>query len=153
MELHQGHGVLEDDRHNGAAGRLHERRGGRSSSDATSGQTPFQRGIKFQADALAALGVPENTKRTTVILPNGSPVTVVPDARDGTTIIEVKDVVALANSNQFRGYLETGNPIRLIVSPNTKTISQPWRDLIANSGGSIRVFDPKDGTFRPWVSK
>jgi filamentous hemagglutinin len=68
---------------------------------------------------LSALGVPENTQRITVTLPGGSPVTVVPDAVDGTTIIEVKDVANLSNSNQFRGYLATGNPIQLIVSPLT----------------------------------
>ncbi|WP_157977930.1 putative toxin [Paraburkholderia kururiensis] len=117
------------------------------------GQASFQRGIQFQGDALSALGLPENTVRITVTLPNGSPVTVVPDAVDGSTIIEVKDVANLSNSNQFRGYLATGNPIQLIVSPNTKTISQPLQNLINNSGGSIRVFNPATGTFRPWTSK
>ncbi|WP_230412883.1 beta strand repeat-containing protein [Paraburkholderia antibiotica] len=119
----------------------------------TSTQTPFQRGIQFQGDALSALGVPENTQRITVSLPNGSPVTVVPDALDGSTIVEVKDVVNLSNSNQFRGYLATGNPIQLIVSPNTKTISQPLQNLITNSGGTIRVFNSSTGTFSPWTTK
>jgi filamentous hemagglutinin len=93
--------------------------GGGSSATGTSGQTPFQRGIQFQGDALSALGVPENTQRITVTLPNGTPVTVIPDAMDGSTIIEVKDVANLSNSNQFRGYAATGNSIQLIVSPGT----------------------------------
>ncbi|TDQ86204.1 filamentous hemagglutinin N-terminal domain-containing protein [Paraburkholderia silvatlantica] len=119
----------------------------------TGTQTPFQRGIQFQGDALSALGVPENTQRITVTLSNGSPVTVVPDALDGSTIIEVKDVANLSNSNQFRGYLATGNPIQLIVSPNTQTISQPLQNLINTSGGSIRVFNSVTGIFSPWKSK
>jgi filamentous hemagglutinin len=116
-------------------------------------QNPLQRGIQFQGDALSALGVPENTQRFTVTLPGGSPVTVVPDALDGSTIIEVKDVTNLSNSNQFRGYLATGKPIELIVSPNTQRISQPLQNLITSSGGSIRVFNPSTGALSPWMPK
>ncbi|MFP6557908.1 putative toxin [Paraburkholderia sp. B3] len=122
-------------------------------STSTEGLTPFQRGIQFQDDALSALGVPENTDRITVTLPNGSPVTVIPDALDGSTIVEVKDVTNLSNSNQFRGYLATGNPIQLIVSPNTQSISQPLQNLVNSSGGSIRIFNPATGSFSPWISK
>jgi hypothetical protein len=116
-------------------------------------QTPFQRGLQFQGDALSALGVPENTQRISVTLPDGTFFTVVPDALDGSTIVEVKDVTNLSNSNQFRGYLATGNPVQLIVSPNTQTISQPLQNLITSSGGSIRVFNSATGTFSPWISK
>ncbi|WP_418303701.1 putative toxin [Pandoraea pulmonicola] len=70
-----------------------------------------------------------------------------------STIIEIKDVVNISNSNQFRGYFETGKPIQLVVSPNTQRISQPLRELISNSGGSIRVYDPSSGTFKSWISK
>jgi len=64
--------------------------GGMAQSAGTSGTGgaaitgPFQRGIHFQGDALSALGVSENTQRVTVMLPGGSPVTVVPDAWDGS---------------------------------------------------------------------
>jgi len=115
----------------------------------------LNRGRVFQSDALKAADVPENKSRISVVLSDGTPVTVIPDARGkGTgTIIEVKDVVNISNSNQFRGYLVTNEKIELIVSPNTQTISKPLRVLIADSGGSIRVFDPATKTFSAWTPK
>jgi len=70
---------------------------------------------------------------------------------DGSTIIEVKDVTNLSMSNQFRGYFATGNPVNLVVSPNTQTISTELVNQIIDSGGSIRVFTPATGTFSPWA--
>ncbi|MGN4092956.1 DUF637 domain-containing protein, partial [Burkholderia gladioli] len=113
----------------------------------------FARGIQFQNDALGAMGIPENKQRITVQLADGTPVTVVPDGLPGTTIVEIKDVKNISNSNQFRGYAASGNEIQLVVSPNTATISQPLRELVGQSGGSIRVFDPSTGSFSPWVPK
>ncbi|WP_234775667.1 putative toxin [Paraburkholderia tropica] len=124
-----------------------------SSESSSATQTPFQRGIQFQNDALSALDLPPNTTRVSVTLPDGTPVVFVPDAVGGTTYIEVKDVVNLSNSNQFRGYAASGNPIELIVSPNTKTISKPLQTLIYNTGGSIQVFDSATGKFSVWRSK
>ena len=102
------------------------------------------RGVAFQSDALTARGIDENTLRITVTLPDGKPVTVIPDTL-GRTIIEVKDVKNLSNSDQFRGYLQASiqqeKPIELIVSPKTESISQPLKDLIRRTNGSIRVFD------------
>jgi filamentous hemagglutinin len=80
--------------------------------------------------------------RGPVFLGTGEQITVVPDAL-GKTIVEIKDVVDLSISNQFRGYLAqfeaTGQPIELIVSPNTKTISAPLIKLIKQTGGTIEV--------------
>ena len=110
----------------------------------------FARGIQFQNDALGALGIPENKQRITVQLADGTPATVIPDGLPNTTIVEIKDVKNISNSNQFRAYAASGNEIQLIVSPNTKTISAPLQTQIFNSGGSIRVFDPATGVFTPW---
>jgi hypothetical protein len=115
------------------------------------------RGVAFQSDALTARGIDENTLRITVTLPDGKPVTVIPDAL-GRTIIEVKDVKNLSNSNQFRGYLQAsidqGKPIELIVSPRTESISGPLKNLIrVDSGGSIKVFDPATKTFSPYLGR
>jgi len=110
----------------------------------------FARGIQFQNDALGAMGIPENKQRMTVQLADGTSATVIPDGFPNTTIVEIKDVKNISNSTQFRAYAASGNEIQLIVSPNTKTISEPVQTLIFNSGGSIRVFDPATGTFNTW---
>jgi len=109
-----------------------------------------ERGRQFQKDVLAALEIPENKERIRVTIDDGKLVTVIPDAQSTTLITEAKDVVNLSNSDQFRGYFATRRPINLIVSPNTKTISEPLQKLIDASGGSIRVFDPTTRTFTPW---
>jgi filamentous hemagglutinin len=81
---------------------------------------------------------------------DGTLVTVIPDAQSTTLITEVKDVVNLSNSDQFRAYFATNRRIDLIVSPNTKTISKPLEELIYRSKGSIHIFDPATKTFTPW---
>jgi len=111
------------------------------------------RGRQFQDDVLKALEIPENKDRIPVTMNDGDLVTVIPDAQSITLITEVKDVVNLYNSKQFRAYFATNRAINLIVSPNTQTISQPLQDLIYASKGSIRVFDPATGTFTPWTPK
>jgi Restriction endonuclease fold toxin 7 len=112
-----------------------------------------QRGRIFQNLALKAKGIPTNTQRLTETIDTGQEVTVVPDGL-GDTILEVKDVVKLSVSNQFRTYLansaKTGRPIELIVSPLTKTISAPLKTLIKNTKGTIQIFDPATGLFTPW---
>lgn len=113
----------------------------------------FARGIQFQNDALGAMGIPENKQRIMVQLADGTPVTVIPDGFPNTTIVEIKDVKNISNSNQFRGYAASGNEIQLVVSPSTETISKPVRELVDQSGGSIRVFDASTGTFSAWKPK
>ncbi|MEN6630185.1 MAG: hemagglutinin repeat-containing protein, partial [Sulfuricella sp.] len=114
------------------------------------------RGRAFQCDALCARGVSENTQRITVTIEGGKTVTVIPDAL-GKTILEVKDVKNLSNSDQFRGYLETSvqqnKAIELIVSPRTESISGPLVKLIEDSGGTIKVFDPATKTFRAYMGR
>ena len=117
---------------------------------AANRQRAFDRGRKFEKDVLEELELPEKKKRISVTMNDGTLVTVIPDAQSTTLIIEVKDVVNLSNSDQFRAYFATRRPINLIVSPNTQTISKPLRDLIRDSGGSIRTFDPATKTFTPW---
>jgi hypothetical protein len=100
-------------------------------------QTPFERGAQFERDALQAMGVPANKKRLSITFEDGSTATVIPDAFDGVTIIEVKDVAGLYNSRQFRAYLASNKKIRLVVSPKNK------KDINAAAGShqSIRWVD------------
>lgn len=47
-------------------------------------------------------------------------------------------------SDQFRGYFATNQPVHLIVNRDT-IISQPLRDNVTKSGGSIRIYDQHKG--------
>lgn len=125
--------------------------------DATRLAINSARGRAFQGDALSALGVTENTTRYTVDIGGGQMATVIPDAY-GTTIIEVKDVLNISNSTQFKAYAqiarENGQPIELIVSPRTQNISAPLGQLIDGTpGSSIKVYDPSTNTFAPYTGK
>ena len=110
-------------------------------------------GLQFQGDALAARGVPANTTRISTTLPDGTPITVIPDGAVGGirgTLIECKAVCNIKNSDQFRGYAATGQPIELIVSPQTQSISDTVINIIDRSGGSVRVYDSTTGKFIQW---
>ncbi|MNX60220.1 hypothetical protein D3C86_911220 [compost metagenome] len=130
------------------------------------------KGNSFEGAILGYLSIPKNTASFTVNV-QGRLVTVIPDATEkAARILEIKDVARLSNSAQFRAYaalvkdggtvtkgLGSGNGafkqfegIDLIVSPNTN-ISAPLQRLIANSGGSIRVFDSEAKVLTPWVKK
>jgi len=116
------------------------------------------RGRAYQSaalDALDTLGhIKPNSQKFTVDIGDGKMVTVLPDAlSNGGSIIEVKDVISLSNSNQFRGYFATGKPVELIVSTRNVTISEPLEKEILKNGGSIQIFDPITKTFTPWVRK
>ena len=102
---------------------------------------------------LKELKLPEKKKRISVIMDDGTLVTVFPDAQSTTFITEVKDVANLYRTKQFRRYFATNRAINLIVSPNTKTISEPLQRLIYESKGSIHVFDPATRAFIPWGLK
>jgi hypothetical protein len=108
------------------------------------------RRLKFQGDALKALGVPENTKRITTTLPGGGTITAIPDGLHGETIIEAKDVTNLSMSRQFRGYDATRRPVILAASPNTRSISEQVEKFVDASRGKIEVFDPKTGICSAW---
>jgi len=112
------------------------------------------RGRAYQSaalDSLSELGhIKPNSQKFTVDIGDGKTVTVLPDAlTNGGTIIEIKDVINLSNSDQFRGYFATGKPVELIVSTRNLTISNPLKKLVYESGGSIKVFDPVTKTFSP----
>jgi hypothetical protein len=61
----------------------------------------------------------------------------IPDGISKGRIIEIKNVKNLSNSKQFKDYYNSGMPIDLIVSENTK-VSRPLLELIAKSNGSVK---------------
>jgi filamentous hemagglutinin len=69
---------------------------------------------------------------------------------NGETIIEVKNVVNLSMSPQFRGYDATRRPVILGVSPNIRSISEQVQEFVKDSRGRIEIFDPKTGIFSAW---
>jgi hypothetical protein len=118
------------------------------------------KGRTFENAVLDYLSQAKNTRSFTAQV-GDKLVTVIPDGvTDDNKILEIKDVLKLSNSDQFRTYerlvnkggtLEKGGGalngtptqfkgIDLIVAPRTK-ISQTLDRLIKNSGGSIREFD------------
>ncbi len=111
-------------------------------------------GRAFEGSGLQALGVDKNKYRVTAISKNGESITVIPDATIGGingTLVEFKNVINITDTKQFRGYAATGQPIRLIVSPRTETISSTVVNAIKASGGQIQIFDPVTKTFKDWV--
>ncbi|WP_161831355.1 DUF637 domain-containing protein [Pseudovibrio sp. POLY-S9] len=118
-----------------------------------------QNGAAFEQqviDALSHVGGTKNTTSVSVTLPSGKQVTTIPDlwGRNTGGILEVKNVVDLANSNQLRAQLlhaeMTGTPFNLIVSPRTQNISGPLRARIdavtRRVGGGIYRYDPSTGS-------
>ncbi|HZN16341.1 MAG TPA: hypothetical protein VFB78_18900, partial [Acidimicrobiales bacterium] len=51
--------------------------------------------------------------------------------------------------NEFASAAEI--PHNLVVSANTVSISAPLREAIAETGGTIRVFDSSTQTFKAWL--
>lgn len=109
-------------------------------------------GWAFEGSGLKAMGLDKNTTRITEVTRSGESITIVPDATIGGikgTFVEFKNVINITNTSQFRGYAATGQPIILVVSPRTQTISQTVWDMVRTSGdktGAIIRFDPTTGT-------
>jgi len=90
------------------------------------------RGQQFEADTLQELGLAKNTAS----VPGGS----IPDAIDNGQIWEIKDVQYQSMSSQFRNYFTTGQPVNLVVNPDT-VVSGPLQSAVYRSGGEILVLE------------
>jgi len=111
-------------------------------------------GAEFERQVIEALshnGVGKNTTVVEVTLPNGQKVTTIPDAwgREAGGLLEIKNVKQLRMTDQLRAQIrlanETGQPINLVVSPRTQSVSQNVLDQIRDAGGEIYRYDPKSG--------
>jgi hypothetical protein len=121
--------------------------------DAHQSTKNYVNGWAFEGSGLQALGLDKNKARITQTTRSGATITIVPDGINGTTLVEFKNVINITDSSQFRGYAATGQPIVLIVSPRTQTISGTVTDWIyrrAPVGSTIRIFDPVEKTFTDW---
>jgi hypothetical protein len=111
-------------------------------------------GKAFEGSGLHAMGVDKNTVRITETTINGAAVTIIPDAVVGGvkgTLVEFKNVIKITDTSQFRGYAATGQPIILVVSPRTETISSSVVDMVRASKGEIRIFDSVNNSWSKWT--
>ncbi len=78
----------------------------------------------------------------------------IPDLMSKSAVTEIKDVLDLSLQKQLQieasAAKERGVPFNLIVSPRNESISAPLQRAISDTGGTIQVFDPATGIFRPW---
>lgn len=104
------------------------------------------KGISFQNSAIEALGLSGNTQKIkNITIGKDKTVSIIPDATIGGikgTLVEIKNVNYLSNTNQLRGYAATNQPILLVVHPRTR-ISGKVQLMVRESKGKIQVFDPK----------
>ncbi|MFN6983512.1 MAG: putative toxin [Rhizobium oryzihabitans] len=95
------------------------------------------------------VGGTKNTTLMTVPLSNGVKVTTIPDlwGRNVGGLIEVKNVEALSNSNQLRAQireaLKTRQPLNLVLSPRTRTVSQKLVDDIKKQAARFMSTTPQ----------
>ncbi len=111
-------------------------------------------GKAFESSGLQAMGLDKNKERVTAVSRNGESITIVPDATLGGikgTYVEFKNVINITDSSQFRGYAASGQPIILVVSSRTQTISGTVQEMVKVSGGEIRVFNPTTGAWSKWL--
>jgi hypothetical protein len=114
------------------------------------------RGREFERVVFEALNAAQQAirinKNTTKISVEGMGRSVPDVLHQG--IREIKDVVEIDSSVQLRiqaAYAQArGIPFNLIVSPNTKRISNSVQNMIRDTGGTIQRFDPATGTFTPF---
>lgn len=116
-------------------------------------------GVEFEQrviDAFDHVGGTKNTTPITVTLENGTQVTTVPDLW-GTNIgglLEAKNVENLSMSNQLRAQIlfatETGQPLNLVVSPRTQSVSRPLVSGVQSTGGNVYVYNPTTNNLTPW---
>ncbi len=105
------------------------------------------RGRAFEKQVIKALGATKNTASVKVSGVGRA----IPDVIDQGGFTEIKDVIDLSYTKQLQIQVAASpGPFNLIVSPRTQTISDPLQRAVRNSRGTIRVFDPATGLFRPW---
>ena len=110
-------------------------------------------------EALSHVGATKNTQLFTVQLDDGSMVTTIPDLWGKTVggLLEIKNVVDLSYRKQLRAQVRLANeervPFNLVVSPRTQSISEPLRDAIKSTGGSVYKYDPNTGVLTNFLSK
>ncbi|HGU9764616.1 TPA: DUF637 domain-containing protein [Acinetobacter baumannii] len=79
-------------------------------------------GKEFEMSAASKIGVQRNTDRQMISVKTekDGEINIIPDAfGKGNTLIEFKNVKYLSDTQQFRGYAETKQPITLVINPNT----------------------------------
>ncbi|TPT74306.1 filamentous hemagglutinin N-terminal domain-containing protein [Acinetobacter baumannii] len=102
-------------------------------------------GKEFEMSAASKIGVQRNTDRQMISVKTekDGEINIIPDAfGKGNTLIEFKNVKYLSDTQQFRGYAETKQPITLVINPNT-TYSKTIENVIRTSNGVIYAFDQK----------
>lgn len=116
-------------------------------------------GVEFENAVIAALGHVGGVKNTlseTVRLSDGTVVTTIPDmwGRNVGGLLEAKNVIDLSRAPQLRGQvqiaLDTGQPLNLVVSPRTVTISNPLLADVRATGGNVFVYDPVTDLLTAW---
>jgi filamentous hemagglutinin len=111
-------------------------------------------GAAFERQVISAfdhVGGVKNTASVTVQLPNGAQVTTIPDlwGKNVGGILEVKNVKKLSMSNQLRAQVEiaseTGQPLNLVVSPRTESVSKELLFQVRSTGGNVFKYNPSTG--------
>jgi filamentous hemagglutinin len=106
-------------------------------------------GRVFEGSGLQAMGLDKNKNRITAVSRTGESITIVPDAILGGlkgTYVEFKNVINITDTSQFRGYVASGQPVILVVSPRTENISETVWNAIIKTGGHIKRYDPATGS-------
>lgn len=118
-----------------------------------------QNGAEFEQqviDALGPVGGVKNTTPQTVTLSNGTVVTTIPDlwGRNVGGLLEAKNVQNLSRSPQLQAQAEiarrNGEPMNLIVSPRTQSVSVPLLDDVRSTGGDVFIYNPITDSISPW---
>lgn len=97
------------------------------------------------------VGGVKNATHMTVQLPNGMQVTTIPDmwGENVGGLLEVKNVQNLSMSNQLRAQItranELGQPLNVVVSPATKSVSNNLITQVRETGGDIYRYNPVSG--------
>jgi len=107
------------------------------------------KGLEFERAVLAAL---KAAKNKTKIPLQGARQSIPDILNEGVT--EIKSGVKISNSRQLKiqaAYAESkGMTFNLVVSPETRQISEPLRRAVKARGGTIQRFDPETGLFSPF---
>ncbi|GMO63579.1 MAG: hypothetical protein Ta2A_10640 [Treponemataceae bacterium] len=107
----------------------------------------------FERQVIEALGAKKNTLGIPSVNNAGVEGKTIPDALfNGIT--EIKNAKNLSNTSQMQMQYNIAKsrqvPYNLIVSPRTETISAPLRVAVSDTGGVIKVYDPKTKMFLDW---
>ncbi len=107
------------------------------------------RGAEFERAVIKALGAEKNKTKITVEGVGRS----IPDILD-KGITEIKSGMEIDSSPQLRtqsAYAkEIREPYNAIVGPATRRVSKSVQDLVSETGGTIRRFDPATGSMKPF---